>query len=165
MCVLTDPSSGYAGVIMEKWRDAVVKGMVMRGSVRAECWKRCKRQTKHAALSQFFFFHMMRFSYGCCVHVQEAWSSPCSNVIILSSPAPVLIWEAIHLEILVWSDRRDSTKILRVWKSTEGGQGCLKHSLFCVDVIQQGFYSKWRYLYLNLSIATERCVGYCGWQV
>lgn len=42
--------------------------------------------------------------------------SPCSNVIILSTPAPVLVREAIHLHVLVWGHCRHPTKVLWVWK-------------------------------------------------
>lgn len=41
-------------------------------------------------------------------------SSPGSNVIILSAPAPVLVREAIHLHVLVWGHCRNPTKILWV---------------------------------------------------
>lgn len=41
-------------------------------------------------------------------------SSPGSYVVVLSAPAPVLVREAIHLHVLVWSHCRHPTKILWV---------------------------------------------------
>lgn len=35
-------------------------------------------------------------------HFIQSASSPGSNVIVLSTPAPVLIGETIHLHVLVW---------------------------------------------------------------
>ena len=53
--------------------------------------------------------------------------SPGSNVIILSTPAPVLVGEAIHLHVLVWGHCRHSTKIL--WVRQPGRVTSPMHSL------------------------------------
>ena len=41
-------------------------------------------------------------------------SSPGSDVIVLSAPAPVLVREAVHLHVLVWGHCRHPTEILWV---------------------------------------------------
>lgn len=46
------------------------------------------------------------------LHARQAHSG--SDVIVLSTPAPVLVREAIHLHVLVWGHRRHSTKVLWV---------------------------------------------------
>lgn len=51
-----------------------------------------------------------------CAPLLHSFTLPCSNVIILSSPAPVLVREAIHPHVLVWGHCRHPTKILRVWQ-------------------------------------------------
>lgn len=46
------------------------------------------------------------------LHARQSHSG--SDVIVLSTPAPVLVREAIHLHVLVWGHRRHPTKILWV---------------------------------------------------
>lgn len=65
--------------------------------------------TCHMSTCTQFTVHSVDF----CPH---STYSPCSNVIILSTPAPVLVREAIHLHVLVWGHCRHPTKVLWVWK-------------------------------------------------
>lgn len=72
------------------------------------------------------------------LHPRQAHSR--SDVIILSTPAPVLIWEAVHLHVLVWCHRRHPTKILRVWQPVSElvhghRQVCGELLVACVGVV------------------------------
>ncbi len=43
-------------------------------------------------------------------------SSPSCDVIVLSSPAPVLVRKAVHFEVLLRGYSRHPSEVLRVWK-------------------------------------------------
>lgn len=86
--------------------------------------------------------------------------SPGSNVIILTTPAPVFIGEAIHLQVLVRSERRDPAKVLGIWEARER-----KSPGFHISSGSHPSFFHWMVEYpASSTLPPSTCIQTCSWQ-
>lgn len=55
----------------------------------------------------------------CNICVQCCFCSPVENVIILSPPAPVIVGKAIYLQVLLFAQGWNASKVLGIWQAWE----------------------------------------------
>lgn len=86
-------------------------------------------------------------------------SSPSCDVIVLSSPAPILVRKAVHLEVLLWGYSRHPSEVLWVWKPAKEWFGeAQRNKVICLYYPSSIILSEVSQLPLQFNVHLYLCI-------